>query len=261
MLSRVHSKFGTAGLVVAIVALVAALTGAAFAAGGLTKQQEKQVKKIAKKYAGKRGPAGPKGDTGAKGDQGAKGDAGAKGDTGAKGDSGQPGAPGEPGMCSTSEPECVLPAGATLTGAWSAATDAPSGTDLATISFPLQVSPAPKALYITTVNLFGTHTIGLELNDGNVGKFGFTTLSAEELEKAEKAAKEACPGNFGTPEASAGFLCIYPGPIEGELFGPAFGTTNTEAAHEYGISVPFRFQGEAAGTTTATIRGSWAVTE
>jgi hypothetical protein len=50
MLSRLHNKVGTAGLVVAIVALVAALAGSAYAAKDvLTKQEKKQVEKIAKK--------------------------------------------------------------------------------------------------------------------------------------------------------------------------------------------------------------------
>jgi hypothetical protein len=56
MISRIHSKLGTAGLVVALVALVVALTGVAFAASGLNSKQKKEVKKIAKQFAGKQGP-------------------------------------------------------------------------------------------------------------------------------------------------------------------------------------------------------------
>jgi hypothetical protein len=74
----IHQKLGTAGFVISIIALVAALGGSAFAAkGALTHKQKKEVKKIAqteaKKFAGKPGPAGAKGDTGPKGDRGAKG--------------------------------------------------------------------------------------------------------------------------------------------------------------------------------------------
>ena len=54
----IREPFGTAGLIVACVALVLALTGAAFAAAGLTGKQKKEVEKIAKKYAGKPGAAG-----------------------------------------------------------------------------------------------------------------------------------------------------------------------------------------------------------
>lgn len=47
MFSKFEQRFGTAGLVVAIVALVFAMVGGAFAATGLTSKQEKEVKKIA----------------------------------------------------------------------------------------------------------------------------------------------------------------------------------------------------------------------
>jgi len=93
----IREPFGTAGLIVACVALVLALTGAAFAAGGLTGKQKKEVTKIAKKYAGKPGAAGPAGAAGPVGPAGAKGDTGAKGDKGDTGDNGSPGAPGTPG--------------------------------------------------------------------------------------------------------------------------------------------------------------------
>ena len=74
MISRIHSKLGTAGFIVAIVALVAAL-GVALAASGLNSKQKKEVKKIAKQFArqspgpgrhralaqlGETGAAGPK---------------------------------------------------------------------------------------------------------------------------------------------------------------------------------------------------------
>jgi hypothetical protein len=111
MLKRLHDKLGTAGLVVAVVALVAAVTGTAFAAGGLTKKQEKQVVKIAKKYAGKPGPQGPKGDAGPTGAAGPAGPAGAQGP---KGDTGSQGPEGPPGPTET-----VLPPGKTMTGVWS----------------------------------------------------------------------------------------------------------------------------------------------
>jgi hypothetical protein len=51
---KVHEKLGTAGFIISIVALVAAMGGGAYAAsGGLTKKESKEVEKIAKKYAGK----------------------------------------------------------------------------------------------------------------------------------------------------------------------------------------------------------------
>jgi hypothetical protein len=112
----IREPFGTAGLIIAVVALVAALGGSAIAAkGALTGKQKKEVAKIAKKEAkkyakagaeGKQGPAGPAGapgPAGAAGKDGGAGPAGEKGATGAtgpqgaKGDKGDPGEPGEPG--------------------------------------------------------------------------------------------------------------------------------------------------------------------
>jgi hypothetical protein len=284
----IREPFGTAGLIVACVALIAALAGGAYAAGGgLTGKQKKEVKKIAKQFAGKpgapgsagpAGPAGPKGDPGAKGDQGGKGDPGAPGAPGAKGDT------GEAGMCSEEDPECKLASGATLTGIWSATpgegekekTPPEGETALANISLPVEVSPAPTTLY--GVSEFGI-TLGFELQNPGEGQFTFETPessvsifgttpsggfpSPEELQEAEDAYEEACPGSFEEPEATSGFLCIYSSPTEGKVIGPGFSTTNTEAPHEFGITLPFEFQeamGKGPHEHVAIQRGSWAVT-
>jgi hypothetical protein len=97
----IREPFGTAGLIVACVALVLALTGAAFAAAGLTGKQKKEVEKIAKKFAGKPGAAG------AQGPAGPQGAAGANGKDGSNGTNGTAGAPGAAGksVIATNEPE------------------------------------------------------------------------------------------------------------------------------------------------------------
>ena len=74
MYRRFHDRFGTAGVVIAVVALIAALGGSAIAAGGaLTGKQKKEVTKIAKKYAGKAGAPGAAGTNGTNGIDGAPG--------------------------------------------------------------------------------------------------------------------------------------------------------------------------------------------
>jgi hypothetical protein len=88
----IREPFGTAGLVVACVALIAALGGTALAAAKLNSTQKKEVEKIAKKYAGAPGApgaAGPAGPAGPQGPAGAKGDAGAQGPTGTNGANGK----------------------------------------------------------------------------------------------------------------------------------------------------------------------------
>jgi hypothetical protein len=94
-LSKIHQRLGTAGFVISIVALVAALGGGAYAASGkLTGKQKKEVQKIAKQYAGKPGANGTNGTNGA---PGPKGDTGSAGSNGTDGTNGAPGAPGTDG--------------------------------------------------------------------------------------------------------------------------------------------------------------------
>ncbi|HEX3042787.1 MAG TPA: hypothetical protein VHP56_11935 [Solirubrobacterales bacterium] len=86
MFTKIHEKLGTAGFVISIVALVAALSGGAYAASGaLTGKQKKEVTKIAKQYAGKPGAPGAQGPAGAAGPAGPKGDTGSAGSAGAAG--------------------------------------------------------------------------------------------------------------------------------------------------------------------------------
>jgi hypothetical protein len=117
----IREPFGTAGLIVACVAMVLALTGAAFAAGALTGKQKKEVEKIAKKFAGKPGApgaTGPQGPAGPAGKDGGQGEKGAKGDTGSPGAPGTPGTPGEDGesaqvaRIAPGDPECEGQGGA-----------------------------------------------------------------------------------------------------------------------------------------------------
>ena len=151
MFNRIHQKLGTAGFIISIVALVAALGGGAYAAsGGLTGKQKKEVEKIAKSVSkpgktGAPGPAGPAGAAGAKGDAGPAGAAGATGTAGANGANGSNGTNGTTGFTST------LPGGKTETGTWSVP-NPPLSEDLSfqiPISFSIPVAKSGKAYYFT----------------------------------------------------------------------------------------------------------------
>jgi Collagen triple helix repeat (20 copies) len=193
MFSRIHSKFGTAGLVVAIVALVVALTGAAFA-GGLNRETKKEIQKQSKKFSkkfsktfsqkfAKPGPAGPQGPAGLPGAAGAKGDTGDKGDQGDPGTNGTNGTNGEDGACSTGNPSCVVPSEATLKGHWG--TGLAQGLGIAVISFGLALESEPALVYVKTA---GEH-------------------------EAE------CPGSTTEPKAEPGSLCVYQEVISGNYNG------------------------------------------
>jgi hypothetical protein len=228
MFSRIHEKLGTAGFVLAVVALIVALAGTAFAAAGLNGKQKKEVKSIAKSFAGKPGPAGaqgPKGDTGA---QGPKGDTGPKGDKGERGEPGQPGTPGETGF--TAE----LPSGETETGAWAFGVTLTADNKLkyVPISFNIPLESAPE-VHVIQEN-------GLEK------VFNFETSEFEEITQPD------CPGEVAEPAAAAGALCLY---------------TETEAGVAWAGHISFT-HGYATGAVVgftlsegeAFDRGTWAVT-
>jgi hypothetical protein len=216
MFSKLHDRLGTAGLIVAVVALVAALGGTAIAAQqALNSKQKKEVKKIAQAEAKKfPGPAGPAGAPGAKGDPGApgavgpigpQGPAGAKGATGpagaagATGATGAKGATGDEGPVGPSCPEgpCFLPSESTETGTYSFDTST-TGTHTAgelvtNISFALPLEAEIPAANV--IENYGTAT----------------------PEKKEKCDDGAAPApSVENPEADAGFLCIFPGAVEGD---------------------------------------------
>ena len=159
----------TPSSVVAVIALVFAATGGAFAAtsagnGSGVRVAASAAKSKAKAKAGPRGPAGPAGKQGAAGPAGATGPQGSQGAAGAKGEPGTPGTPGKEGeegeegktgkegkqgiqgvqgvQGATGQPwtpNNVLPSGATETGTWGASPSAGTSA-LSTISFPIALA-------------------------------------------------------------------------------------------------------------------------
>jgi hypothetical protein len=287
---RLKEPFGKAGLTVAILALVMALVGGAYAAGGLTKSQEKQVTKIAKKYAGKPGATGPAGAAGTNGKDGAPG---AKGENGTNG---TPGTPGKNVVVATANPEpahceaggatvevegnaaskkyvCngkdgqtgfteTLPPGKTLTGDWSldlSATLASQRTST-NISFGIPLEEAPTVHFIKENN-----------------KETYFDEVAEEFKEREVT---ECPGVAEAPEAAPGNLCVYasheaggrttflthalpkicgPGTTDPVTESPEVGTSclfGTPAADRSG----FILMTVSLGSETIELGGTWAVT-
>lgn len=208
MFSKLREHFGTAGLIVAIVALVAALGGGAVAATGgsagsgsgsagsndskaSSGSSEASASATGKRGpAGKRGPkgatgpAGPAGPTGPKGDTGAKGDTGPKGDTGATGPIGPEGPTGPAGSIAP-----TLLAGQTETGSW--AVLAAAETSFLPISLPI---PLASPLGITQVHYI--------LSNGKERIFT-TPPGFAEVDSTK------CLGSAASPSAVSGHLCVY----------------------------------------------------
>jgi hypothetical protein len=186
MLSAIRRRINPTTLI-AVLALVFAMTGGAYAAKKYLITSTKQISpSVLKSLQGKagvngaQGAAGAAGPQGPAGPQGAAGPAGAKGETGSagkEGPQGKQGATGATGAKGTSGFTETLPSGKTETGAWSAAGTGP-GTVQSPISFAIPVEPAPTLVYV---------------------------------EPEDATPKEGCPGisATGLPLAEPGKLCIY----------------------------------------------------
>jgi len=219
MLSRIHNKLGTAGVVLGVIALILALGGTALAAkGAFTGKQKKEIAKIAKKeakkYAGKPGAPGAPGTAGTNGTNGTNGKDGTAGEKGEKGDTGNNGenvevnayegteCPGtEEGAEFTNGTGTAYacngtfePNGFTQTGTFGAdsetllglGTMSEGGSHLVQAGFTVPLETAPQFVFVPgTTSGAGTGGFGANAGAG-------------------------CPGvSGGTPQAGPGKFCVY----------------------------------------------------
>lgn len=201
------------GLIVAVIAMVLALTGGAFAAAGkLTGPQKKEVKKIAKQYAGKPGAPGATGPAGKDGTNGTNGKDGTNGTNGEDGKSvvvasvpkgtpckeggvtvevegsgvkksicnGEEGEKGEEGSPWTAGG--TLPPGATETGTW--------------------------AYTATTADTKGVH-VPLSFAIPLSGRLEEENVHYNPSEGDASCEDSEGPGSAGQPKAAPGQLCVY----------------------------------------------------
>jgi hypothetical protein len=225
MLRRLHDRLGTAGMVIAVIALVAALTGTAFAANSaLSSKQKKEVEKIAKKFAGKPGPAGAQGPAGSAGAQGPKGDAGPKGDVGSAGKEGPAGPPGSEGP---EGPEGspwtlggVLPAGQTETGTWVLTPYEVNGSAFVPISFSIPLASPLGSGAVHYINQAGEEVI--------------FNASFE----VEEVPSTACLGDPSAPTAKPGNLCVYTSSLTAHSGNPLVVSQFIFKADRAGITPP-----------------------
>ena len=273
---RAIRKHLTPSMAIAMLALVFAATGGAFAASGhgggsgsATATAAKSKAK-SKPKAGARGPAGPKGATGATGPAGPAGTAGAKGETGAAGAAGAQGTLGEKGETGAVGPQGpkgtngtngtdgtngtngtigftkTLPAEETETGAWSiSGNHQESQLIISAVSFSIPLAAA--------------------LDNNHVYYVG-----VEEVE--QHTAPAECPGTVAEPKAAAGYLCVYEKLSFGFEVRPNTTTAFVKITSPGGL-LPVQGGVEGAGVSGAEISvsvspseeeatgwGSWAVT-
>jgi len=284
-MKRIREPFGKAGLIVAVVALVAAMVGGAYAADSAStsgKRHHKKAhhkKKKKSKYvitnkkqikpnvlkqlkgnagaAGPAGPQGPKGDNGSNGSDGAKGDKGEKGDKGNTGDTGPQGPPGKDGKDGETGFTETLPTGETEHGVWGVAIISSSGgVAVSPLNFaiPLAAPLEEEEVHYLDKSL-GEKLEAEEFGEG-AGELceGETGAELTECEAEYEALAEACPGNSANPEAAEGNLCVY----TGFEFGEASVEINTDGIPT-GASTSGAVMLQSA-TSFRQGRGTWAVT-
>jgi Collagen triple helix repeat (20 copies) len=226
---RLKEPFGKAGLIVAIVALVAATVGGAYAAkGGNPPASASKKKSKAKKgprgprgKTGPAGPAGPQGPAGSNGNDGSNGNNGSDGKEGKQGPQGDPGSQGPEGSPWTAGG--TLPSDETETGTWVL----PEATEpaLVRLSFDFAI---PLSERLSPV----------------IADEKFHYLGEGEGETVE------CPGTADDPQASPGYLCLYAKEAaQLSLFSPG--------TRSFPSGAVLTFVQEGAGSYGL---GSWAVT-
>jgi len=256
---RLHERFGTVGLMLGVIALILALSGTALAAkGALTGKQKKEVKKIAKQFAGKPGAPGPAGPAGAQGPTGPKGDKGDTGEKGEKGSTGETGAGGVAGKSIVAETE---PAGTNCAQGGSSFHQQGSATK----TYACNGSPwtAGGTLPVGKTET-GSYTVTSEAGTGVVAGFAlgnitFTIPLAAELDASHvilsTGSNPTCTGTELHPTAPSGFLCVYESSKSSMGAGEIFTAGLTNGANTTGALI-----GYPPTAAEAFAIGSWAVT-
>lgn len=270
MFSRLREHLGAAGLVVAIVALVAALGGGAIAAnggGGDATASAKKGKPGPRGKTGKAGPQGPAGPAGPAGAAGVKGDAGAAGANGKDGTNGSNGTNGQSVTTQVEAPfgNCGEQSGVKLTSASGSnyVCDGADGEDGSpwTLGGTLPADATEAGVWSFTTTKDATPTVSI------LGKLQIVPISfgiplsapispGNAIFLNETETNPNCPGSLEAPEAASGYLCIY---VSGEgatgaepLNKPPFPAANVSTA---GALMNWSILGEEAFGS-----GSWAVT-
>ncbi|HEY2334833.1 MAG TPA: hypothetical protein VGH58_07505 [Solirubrobacterales bacterium] len=262
MLHRLKKQIGTAGLSLAIVALILAMAGGALAASGaLTGKQKKEVEKIAKKFAGKAGPQGPAGPSGTKGDPGPEGREGSEGKPGKNGEKGTTGATGAAGTTgltgatgatgATGEPWTAggtLPPGATELGDWSFSASTPK--------IKVDVEGTTQEI---TINESGVKGAFAPISFPIRFPFNIKAAHVHYGEQETEPFKKTCPGTTFKPTAEPGELCVYQ--AAGGLIGTTFsGIYRSALLSGPGATQSGAYVGFNPNTGPASDWGSFAVT-
>jgi Collagen triple helix repeat (20 copies) len=266
----IREPFGTAGLIVACVALVLALTGAAFAAGGLTGKQKKEVEKIAKKFAGKPGAMGPAGANGSNGTNGKDGAPGAKGEDGTDGTDGTDGIDGTDGEDGKSVESAEIqadPSEPTCDGQGGAVYNVEGSAVETTVCNGKEGSPwtdngtLPSGATETGVWAITGQAGGPEIWAPLSFPVPYPSAIAETAVhfSSDSDFSTFCQGITAAPEAEAGQLCVYLNPQQ-TLTGTTYdGIYKLASANNKGANRPGAVIRFTAPTGPVAASGTFAV--
>ena len=231
MLSNIRKRVKlTPSGVIAVMALVFATTGGAFAMNGggggsspsrasasltrpsttTARSAKSKAKSKSKSTTGARGPAGPAGKNGTNGTNGVNGTPGEKGAQGPQGSQGLEGKEGKAGANPAKKAKPVrtarpvsqkrCPPGKTETGTWSWFSSA-EGAVAIPISFTIPLSAKLAETQVHYINKFNEEVIFPEPTKGLI----FTGPTEEEQKSTQ------CLGSVEAPTAEPGNLCVYTG--------------------------------------------------
>ncbi len=240
--------------VIAVLALVFAMSGGAYAAGKYLITSTKQIKpSVLASLKGKAGPAGANGASGANGvagEKGAQGPQGPQGPEGKEGKQGEPGKEGKAGTNGTTGFTETLPPGKTETGTWSYGIASTSSAAVIPISFTIPLSAKLTETQVHYINSFKKEVIFPEPTKGLI----FGGISETEQSSTQ------CSGTVEAPTAEPGNLCVYTGENSGvKLLRFAF----QNPAHQFPSTVETGTTGTAMWMSTdenGDAFGTWAVT-
>jgi hypothetical protein len=248
MFQAIRRHFNATGFV-AVLALVFAMSGGAYAASRYVITSTKQIKpSVLKSLQGRAGKAGATGATGPAGSVGPQGAVGVKGETGAMGPQGPEGPAGKEGREGKEGkpagfPE-TLPNGKTERGVWSLFFTATEAAQLmsSAISFSIPLAEVAEARHETNI-------IGPEEGEG-------------EKKENTMAIPSHCKGTVEKPEAAPGNFCLFirsssnagPGFYAEDVFDTETGTAGTTGV--LGAMVA----GSSLAAGPVLMDGTWAVT-
>lgn len=242
MFHRIHDKLGTAGLIVACVALVFAMLGGAYAATASRHHKKSkgltiaQVKKLViaeiMKHPGPAGPTGPQGSPGSNGTNGKDGANGTNGTNGKDGENGENGQNGEAVQinpytgtaCPDTESGVEFTNGSgtayACNGRTGFAEELPPGKsefgNWSIVVLPLEPSPLQenneffKPTWVTSISYPVPYPGGegvenpqfVYVRENGEAFNGFSNTYSD-------AEAEGCPGTAAQPLAEPGHLCVY----------------------------------------------------